>query len=381
MSNDQLPMTNGEGAPNGPTNEASEISNWSLDISHSLGFPCEVDQINHELAKLWEAEHGTATRASLNNLAVYCEGAKEMGAATELISELTRSHACRAILIATEPAAPEKRVRAWISAHCHVGGGSKQVCCEQLSFLLEGDSRGLISSLVFSHLDSDLPFYLWWRARFSERLDALLLNRVDRLIFDSQNCSNPKHGFHQRLAQIAADKPRLILCDLNWTRTLYVRQALAQIFDHPEHLAQLEKIDRVTLTHAPLYRCTVVLLAGWLVAQLNWKIDKINPDGFTYSTESGVHGTLNFKAVDSSDPISECSLGVGNDCFKITRDPGSEFLHAAICNSNHCEVHHLLPAGKDDVISLLNEELRLGGKPQVNLRAIDVTESLWRANF
>jgi len=367
--------------PTSQTDETASMSHPSLDIPHFSGFQVEIHQIDRELKKLWESEQGSATRASLINLAVYCDGIKEMGVATELISELTRSHACRAILIATEPDAPENRMQAWISAHCHVSGGSKQVCCEQLSFLLEGDSRGLIPNLVFSHLDSDLPFYLWWRAKFSEMLDAQFLSRVDRLIFDSQNCSSPKSGFHQRLAQIAAEKPRLILCDLNWTRTLYLRQALAQIFDHPDHLAQLEKIESVTLTHSPLYRCTAVLLAGWLVAQLHWKIEKISPNAFGYSSTSGVHGILNFKALDSAAPISECTLSVGNTEFKITREPNSEFLHASICHANHCELKHLLPAGKDDLISLLNEELRLGGKHQVYLKAITVTEDLWRANF
>ena len=359
----------------------SGIGHWSLDIDHFPGVPVEIDQIDRELKKLWEAEHGTATRASLINLAVYCEGAREMGAATELISELTRSHACRAILVATEPDAPEKRVRAWISAHCHVGGGAKQVCCEQLTFLLEGDSGGLIPNLVFSHLDSDLPLTLWWRAKFSEVLDRQLLDRVDRLIYDSQICTRPKAEFHHALARIAAEKPRLILCDLNWTRTLYVRQALAQVFDQPDNLAQLGSIECVTITHSPLYRCTAVLLAGWLVAQLGWQIEKIGPDGFEYSSAGG-GGCLKFVSLASTaEPISECKLCVGSACFRIAREPGSEFLHAYTCDANRCELHHLLPAGKDDSIALLNEELRLGGKHQVYLRAVAATEALWRANF
>ncbi|MEI8341948.1 MAG: glucose-6-phosphate dehydrogenase assembly protein OpcA [Verrucomicrobiota bacterium] len=351
--------------------------------SFSRGMPVEIDHIDRELKKLWEFEHGAATRASLINLAVYCEGAVAMDQTTDLIAELTQSHACRAILIATEPDAPVKQVETWISAHCHLGGAgtAKQVCCEQITFLLEGDSRGLIPNLVFSHLDSDLPLYLWWRAKFSETLDAQLLKRVDRLIFDSQTCSSPKSGFHHSLAVIAEENPRLILCDLNWTRTLYLRQALAQMFDHPDNLAQLSKIESVTITHSPLFRCTALLMAGWLIAQLGWTVEKFEKDVFEFKSPEG-RGTLKFVSLETEGvPISDCTLCIGTACFRINREPGSEFLHACTCTSNGCELNHLLPAGKTDIIHLLNEELMLGGKHQVYLKAVAATEQLWKLNF
>lgn len=351
--------------------------------SFSRGIPVEIDSIDRELKKLWEFEHGAATRASLINLAVYCEGASAMDEATEQIAELTRSHACRAILVATEPDADRKRIQAWISAHCHLGGpgSAKQVCCEQISFLLEGDSRGLIANLVFSHLDSDLPLYLWWRARFSEILDTQLLARVDRLIFDSQTCSNPKGRFHHSLALLAREKPRLIFCDLNWTRTLYLRQALAQLFDHPDNLALLGKIEAVSITHSPPFRCTALLLAGWLTAQLNLKIEKAVPDGFEFNNQ-GTKGFLKFVMRETdSIPISECALSAGSARFAVSHDPGSGFLHTSICSPTGCEQNHLLPAGQNDVLSLLNSELMLGGRHQVYLRATAVIEKLWQMNF
>ena len=351
--------------------------------SYSRGLPVDPGQIDAELKKLWDAESGAATRASLINLAVYCEGADAMDAATAQIAELTRNHACRAILVATEPGAPAQRVQAWISAHCHIGGAgtAKQVCCEQITFLLEGESCGLIPNLVFSHLDSDLPLYLWWRAHFSEFLGAQLLSRVDRLIFDSKDCSAPKGRFHRLLAAIAAEKPRLILCDLNWTRTLYIRQALAQLFDHPDHLGQLAKIDSVKITHSPLHRCTAVLLAGWLAAQLNWTIGEITPGGFTFRN-AGQTGKLSFVVSEGNDAaVGECSLGAGDASFRITREPGSGFLNAHVCTPDGCELHHLMPAGKADDISLLNEELALGGRHRVYLRAVEAVEKLWQASF
>ena len=63
----------------------------------------------------------------------------------------------------------------------------EQVCSEQLSFVLEGPCVNLLTSIVFSHLDSDLPFYLWWQGEFHDPMDSQLWAWVDRLIYDSQS--------------------------------------------------------------------------------------------------------------------------------------------------------------------------------------------------
>ena len=79
------------------------------------------------------------TRASLVNLAVYSEQPGSLEKNTQLIAKIAENHACRAILIGADCKAKENRVEAWISAHCHVSrAGSKQVCSEQISFLLQG---------------------------------------------------------------------------------------------------------------------------------------------------------------------------------------------------------------------------------------------------
>ena len=137
----------------------------------SLGLPVEVSKIDQELKKLWQESEG-ATRASLVNLAVYSEDTGSLNRNTQLMAKMTENHACRAIVIEADCGAKENRVDAWISAHCHVSGAaSKQVCSEQISFLLKGGCTTLLPSIVFSHLDSDLPFYLWWQEEFSEPMD------------------------------------------------------------------------------------------------------------------------------------------------------------------------------------------------------------------
>src|ERR1700748_2191979 len=121
------------------------------------GMPVEVAQINRSLKALWEQEGNVLTKASLINFAVYSEAPDALSANTQLMEQVTREHACRIILLAVNPAASKQRVQAWISAHCHViGTNARQVCSEQIAFLLEGSSPALLRNILFTHLDSDL---------------------------------------------------------------------------------------------------------------------------------------------------------------------------------------------------------------------------------
>lgn len=344
--------------------------------SFSQGVPVEIGKIDRELKKLWEQDDGTTTRASLMNLAVYCEGQEAMARNTEIISQITQSHACRAILIGTRPEAPESKVEAWISAHCHTGrAGAKQVCCEQITFLLEGKTCGLIPNIVFSHLDSDLPLYLWWQAKFSAKIDEQLWTWVDRLIFDSVKWENPKEQFTSLRNSLAKTKSRLILCDLNWTRLIDWRQAVAELFDSPASLPHLCKIEKASISHAPGYRSTALLLVGWMAAQLGWKLNSAEKNCFTFAKNCG--GPLRFEIREEGmHPVERLQLSGGSASYQINRDSGSSFLHEEIHLPDGHTYHHLVPAGKDDIVDLFNEELMRGGKHKVYLRALTALEEI-----
>ncbi|MDQ6625373.1 MAG: glucose-6-phosphate dehydrogenase assembly protein OpcA, partial [Verrucomicrobiota bacterium] len=122
----------------------------------AAGMPVAIGTVERELKKLWAQGGEQMSRASLMNLAVYSEAPGSLEQNTQLISQITQEHACRAIVIAADPSAKVEKVEAWIAAHCHVSrAGKKQICSEQLSFSLAGSSVRLLPNIVFSHLDSD----------------------------------------------------------------------------------------------------------------------------------------------------------------------------------------------------------------------------------
>ena len=342
----------------------------------SLGLPVEIGKIDRELKKLWAESGGAMTRASLMNLAVYSEAPGSLPRNTEIIFQITEDHACRAIVISANPTATENRVEAWISAHCHVSrAGAKQICSEQLSFLLEGPSAGLLPNIVFSQLDSDLPFYLWWQGEFHETMDPQLWAWVDRVIYDSQAWTDFRAQM-QRLETAQADaKQRIILCDLNWTRLVQVRLALAQFFDHPASHHRFEEIENVQIDFAPGYRSTALLLVGWLAAQLQWSREKgegSNALTFRHRTRKAIQVSLTEKA---GEPISRCALKCDSTEFRISHSAKADLMDVAVEGSaapRKC----LMPAGRNDPVWLMSEELMRGGPHRVYLRAMNCVRDL-----
>jgi glucose-6-phosphate dehydrogenase assembly protein OpcA len=341
-----------------------------------LGQPVELGQISRELKKLWESTGGTQTRASLVNFAVYGTAPSTLEDNTALISSFTREHSCRAILIAHDRAATATKVQAWINAHCHLPrAGAKHVCCEQITFLIEGGSDELLTNILFANLDSDLPLYLWWQGDLSEQLDPQLLTWVDRLVFDSREWSSCKGQFALLQRSLAKTAARLILCDLNWTRTLHLRQALAQLFDHPENLAQLPKLQRLKISHAPGYQTTALLFAAWISAQLRWTVKSRTGSQITFTTPDGreIPGLL--EEAEGS-PVSRCQLSNGAVSVVVQREPGSPFHRGEVHLRDGSTYSHLFPAGSDEIGTLLDEELTLGGRHRVYLKALAAAQPL-----
>jgi len=345
--------------------------------TYSLGESVEIGQIAQELKKLWQDGEGAMTRASLINFAVYSEKPGSLEKNTQLISRITENHACRALVIGANQNSKENRVEAWINAHCHVGrAGSKQVCSEQISFLLEGPCVKLLPSIVFSHLDSDLPLYLWWQDDFPEPMDPQLWAWIDRLIFDSQTWKN--FDKQMRLVETAQQeaKQRIVLCDLNWTRLDKVRYAIAQFFDHPASHHHFSKMESMTVDFAPGFKSCAILLIGWLGAQLKWNTNQQEMNGscrFLDANNRKIDIELRERA---GGPIGEVVLNSSDVKFRVAPAKCGDLLE--ICRSGEKEtaLPQMMPGQSNDPVDLMTQELLRGGPHRVYLRAVNCVRSL-----
>src|SRR5436189_687166 len=345
--------------------------------TYSMGVPVEISRIDQELKNLWRESEGAMTRASLMNLAVYSEQPGSLNKNTQLMARITENHACRAIIIEADCDAADDHVSAWISAHCHVSSvGSKQVCSEQISFLLKGGCTIQLPSIVLSNLDSDLPLYFWWQEEFHEPIDPQLWTWVDRVIYDSYDWSDFR--VQMRLVESAQQetKQRIVLCDLNWTRLDSVRFALAQFFDHPASHHHFATIDSARIDFAPGFKSTAVLFCGWLAAQLNWRVEKTKAEHklrFIGPSQRGIDIELRERG---REPISEIVLNSREIEFLVTHAKCGDLLEVSRGKSSEKRMPQLLPAGKNDPVSLMSEELMRGGPHHVYLHAVNCVRDL-----
>lgn len=334
----------------------------------SLGQPVEFGQIERELKKLWSESDGAMTRASLINLAVYSEEEGALARNTRLIEEVTEQHACRAIVIEARPEAEKNESESWINAHCHLRSGGKQVCSEQISFLLPGAATKMLASVLFAHLDSDLPLYLWWQAALPTPIDPQLWPWVDRLIFDSQSWKDFPSQWKLAEQICREANERMVLCDLNWTRLQFFRLALAQFFDHPTSHHHFATVEEVTVTHGRGYRSTAMLFVAWLAAQLDWEVGK-KGDGLTLAREKGGPGKISFRE-EGSAPLMAVVARSGEVLFEIERAACGDLLKVGRGYRGKKFSHQMLPAGANEPARLLTDELLRGGPHRVYLAAV-----------
>ena len=337
------------------------------------GLPVEIGRIDRELNRLWEADGDTKARASLLNLVIYTENPESLAENTDLLSRIATQHAFRAILILADPKAPTSEARAWINTHCHLAGkDGHQICSEQITFRLDGETATALPNIVFSHLDSDLPLCFWSQAEFHEPLDCQLWAWVDRLIFDSATWQHPAAQFALSRKILSLTKGKTILCDLNWTRLHHWRVALANIFDHAAALACLPEIAHIRIRRADTERVKALLLLGWLSAQLGWSLQ--SPDHHLIKKNGHRVAWEIFDAPGSG--ISLVELSGENFRFSIERPEKDGFFHIRMQSPGIPEHAITIGAGPDRVGTTLLAELSRGGRHPLYAPALEAIRPL-----
>jgi len=233
-----------------------------------------------------------------------------------------------------------------------------------------------LPSIVFSHLDSDLPLYLWWQDDFPKEMDPQLWTWVDRLIFDSRDWKD--FDAQMRLVETAEQeaRQRIVLCDLNWTRLDKVRYAIAQFFDHPASHHHFAKMENITVNFASGFKSTAILLIGWLAAQLKWKTNQQQMNGscrFLDANGRKIDIELREKA---GDPIAEVVLNSRDIKFRVAPAKCGDLLEVSRSGENEAALPQMMPAQSNDPVDLMTQELLRGGPHRVYLHAIESVRGL-----
>jgi glucose-6-phosphate dehydrogenase assembly protein OpcA len=235
----------------------------------------DVTTIERQLADLWRAENqdkdAAITRAALWNVVAHTWSAQEHARATEVLARASAAVPQRTIVIQADPRGAEHQIASWISANCHLIGGGRQVCSEEVAIVASGERVHHVPPLVKALLLPDMPVAVWWLGdlpRDHHEYAEILLEPADRLIVDSSHFTGAEDlELVARIAEQTTTAP----ADLNWARIEEWRAATAALFDPPRMRERLQSIRRVRVVSGgdDSFGATSegLLYVSWLTAQ------------------------------------------------------------------------------------------------------------------
>jgi len=323
-----------------------------------LGLEVSVSEIDMALHQLWQQDDAR-TNASLMNLVIYSEKPGALLENSGIIRDLTREHACRAILVEIDRKVTTPAIRAWITAHCHLTDGRKSVCCEQIAFHLTGIVTGRFRNTVFAHLNSDLPLVFWWQGELSEIFTERLVASIDRLIIDSSPWQDPAASF-RLIEETSAINPDLILQDHAWSRTWQFRLGVASIFDDPVAQQALPEIDAVHIRYHQAHRNSALQMLAWLAVQAGWK-DHADDKCIAFQSAAGKTIEVTLSPEENGPPLASLALHFGDKTALIVQAPGCTRVERHI-EFGEYKVSSISPADPVLPEELLGQQLARGGK-------------------
>src|SRR5688572_21256830 len=205
----------------------------------------DVASIERQLAELWRAEkqdgERAVTRAALWNVVAHTWTAAEHARATEVLARASAKVPQRTIVVKADPRG-DADIASWISANCHLIGGGRQVCSEEVVIVAAGERVLHIPPLVSALLLPDMPVAVWWLGDLPNdhhRYVETLLDPADRLIVDSSHFNGAADlDLVSRIGEQTTTAP----ADLNWARIEEWRAATAALFDPPSMRERLRAI-------------------------------------------------------------------------------------------------------------------------------------------
>ncbi|HYC60126.1 MAG TPA: glucose-6-phosphate dehydrogenase assembly protein OpcA [Thermoanaerobaculia bacterium] len=239
----------------------------------------DVTAIERQLAELWRAEKNederAVTRAALWNVVAHTWTPDEHARATEVLARASARVPQRTIVVRADPAGAAD-IASWISANCHVIGGGKQVCSEEVVIVAAGERVHHIPPLVSALLLPDMPVAVWWLGDLPNEQHGYvetLLDPADRLIVDSSHFNG---AADLELVSRIGEQTTTAPADLNWARVEEWRAATAALFDPPsmrERMRNIRKLRVISGGDASFgANAEGLLYAAWLTAQSGTEI-------------------------------------------------------------------------------------------------------------
>lgn len=247
----------------------------------------KVTDTENELVRLREtSKDKNQIKACLFNLIIYASDSRRAKYIEDLVHTIIEKFPCRIIFIKGDANKEDHYLNIDISTVTTKQSGT-EVVCDQITITVSKSEVSRVPILILPYLVPDLPIYLLWGQNPVEELEILpkIQKYASRLIFDSECSENLQHFSKHLLEKF--DSFKIEIMDINWALTSNWREILAQIFDTPDKIHQLESSKTINITyndHKTEFlkhsEIRAIYLQGWLATQLGWTFSKIaNQDG------------------------------------------------------------------------------------------------------
>ena len=207
----------------------------------------DVRHVQGSLDTLWDAAQ-VETRAYSGNI-IALTASRYLKRVQDTLSGLEGRYAGRQIVGVMDG---NELIGVQVSLIPHEGVYVERVVLNANPEQLQGAILPLLRPATINHV--------WWASETAPEGALLkeLTDIADQVIADS-------------LTLNLAPSDHYALADLGWSRSAGWREALAQIFDSPDAVAQLGAVQHLSISHAGENGLAARLFAGWIAATLGWK--------------------------------------------------------------------------------------------------------------
>lgn len=241
--------------------------------------PDHIEAALRELLRERHASNRELAPARVLNLVVVVDRAWK-GEISNRLEQVGRYHASRTVLCAVEDGRTELDATAVMAYDQRTPGGIG-VMYEMIEIDMGPSHVAHLDTIVDPVIASELPTVLWSPHGHEEAVHALI-GMIDVMLLDSDQLLEPAEA----LARTTELLDAAYVVDLAWLRTVPWRERLAASFDPPDRRLRLHELEGLAVRYKPSSTASALLMAGWLVARLNWEPGPLRPDN-----GSGLRGT------------------------------------------------------------------------------------------
>lgn len=254
----------------------------------------KISEISGELNKIFASMQDpetSYTRSAASNMIVPLSSPQKTQDLEPVLDLLSRVRPSRFFVVLVDNSL--QKVRAEISARCHIVGKKEHVCSEVVRIASPRGQVKALPSILRANFLTGTSTELFLYDPMTEDLDlGSLMAIADEVMFDSKKFS----GHLEILERLLGTKAALL--DFAWIGYANWRDQVRGVFERPSVGSWLRELETVSIhSNSDQNEVGQFLLAGWLVDRLGLHVQTYSQEKYKCSSRFGTNVSLEFTFV------------------------------------------------------------------------------------